>query len=129
MRAVGIIEAVKVRDKGFSIMVNGQWFGSQAQLIHQKGDSVEIEFETSPDGKWNNITSLKANTVKGGYSKPMDEDKVKDNSVRASGLVDNVTSIAVEVIKTNGNADIAVLIDNATAKLIESYNKIRANIK
>ena len=58
--AKGVIEAIKQREKNFSLKVGDDWFGGYGKTDLTKGTSVSIEYEIS--GQFKNIKSLKVET-------------------------------------------------------------------
>ena len=59
----GIINAVKQRDKTYSVALNKQWFGGYGNCPVQKGDYVLLDYEDN--GKYKNIVTIKtAETTK-----------------------------------------------------------------
>lgn len=69
----GIVEAVSVKDKGkYGIKLDsGEWYNGFG-TAPQKGLAVDLDFEKSADGKWNNISKWRTTLVPGAGS-PFEE--------------------------------------------------------
>ena len=62
-KVTGTVAAVKQRDKGYSLCLdNGEWYSEFGKTKCNKGDVVEMDFEKSSDGQWNNIKSINVTT-------------------------------------------------------------------
>ena len=53
----GIIDAIKQRDKTYSIAMNKQWFGGYGKCPVEKGNTATIDYNEK--GKFKNIASIK----------------------------------------------------------------------
>jgi hypothetical protein len=60
IRVEGTVGAVSQKEKGWSIKVNGKWFGYWKGKITKpsKGDYVALDYCVSEDGQWNNIEEI-----------------------------------------------------------------------
>lgn len=58
METQGNIQAVKQRDKGYSVQLNSEWYSGFGKTALNKGDTVKIEFDLSEDKQWKNIKKV-----------------------------------------------------------------------
>lgn len=94
----GQVRAIKVRDKGYSVMVDNEWYSSFGKCEIAKGDSVKIDWYQSKDGLWKNIDKLEI------IKKAISHAEISQD--RTTGmLVSYVKDIVVELIK-KGETDI-----------------------
>ena len=54
---IGTIDAIKQRDKTYSVAMNKQWFGGYGKCSVEKGDTATIVYKEN--GKYKNIASIK----------------------------------------------------------------------
>jgi hypothetical protein len=53
-RTKGVIENIKQRDKGYSYLIAGKWYSAFGKADHNKGETIDFDFETTDKG-FNNI--------------------------------------------------------------------------
>ena len=118
----GIIKAVKVRDKGYSIMINSDWFSGFGKLSFNKNDEVDIDWSFSDDGKWKNISNIKL-ISKGEPFKEAREEKA--HLMILSYCKDQV----VACIARKEELDINALWELAYKNVTEAYKKLKEEFK
>ena len=75
-KIIGTVKSVSQKEKGWTINVNGIWYGywKGKVPIPKKGDNVEFDFTTN-DAGWNNIGEFKVTGSTGQVAKEAREDK------------------------------------------------------
>lgn len=122
MNLKGTVEAVKQRDKGYSILVAGDWYGGRGTLPCNKGDEVEFEWETSDDGKWKNISEIEVTS-----SAPV-EPSGQELGLRKKLALETTLKV-VEVLKASGVQDIKPSnVEAIATELLNTALKVEKNV-
>lgn len=127
MKIQGIIQAVKQRENGYSVKLNDSWYSAFGKSKVNEGDTVEIDFEVSEDGKWKNIKFL--DKLKEADKKEMQTfQKEAREDKTASALTSYTKDIVVALIEKGGSLS-PVESEHLAEQVANWYNIIKNKVE
>jgi len=103
MNKKGTVEGINQKDKGYGILVDGQWYNGKGQCGVEKDQ--EVDFDYTVNGNWKNIDVFKV------IESPKEKEITEAKPVTVDNRTDDIhyqvcLKIAGDIISRNYNKDV-----------------------